>query len=119
MSQRTRPSGAQPRPTRPSPPSTRPPKLQSSTRPPSSAARANETSHEVYVQIANLQMARARQQRIRRALQGQVDRCTREIESIDARMRELYRRAGLEPVDPDDQPARNDADEDDGFEYQY
>ena len=49
-------------------------------------------------------MARVRQQRIRTALQGQVDRCTKEIESLDAQMRELYRRAGLQPVDPDDVP---------------
>jgi len=121
MSQRTRPTGSQPRTTRPSPPSTRPPKtrppkLQSSSRP---AAQAQASSHEVYVQIANLQMARARQQRIRNALRGQVQRCDREIESLDAQIRECYHRAGLQPVDPEDLPSPGAQDNDEGFEYQY
>ncbi|HHP7237075.1 hypothetical protein [Longibacter sp.] len=63
-------------------------------------------------------MARSRQKRIRRALQGQVDRCTREIESINARIRGLYDQAGLERVEPDDRPAPSEQ-TDDGFEYQY
>jgi len=87
-------------------------------RPPSTAPRPERASHEVYVQIANLQMARSRQKRIRRDLKGQVDRCTREIESINARIQSLYDRAGLEYVEPDDRPAPAEQ-SDDGFEYQY
>ncbi len=67
-------------------------------------------------------MARVRQQRIRTALEGQVDRCTKEIESLDAQMRDLYRRAGLQPVDPDDVPESPQSGQktnDEGFEYQY
>lgn len=119
MSQRTRPNKPQPRPTRPSPPSTRPPKLQSTSRP---RSQGQAPSHEVYVQIANLQMARVRQQRIRTALQGQVDRCTREIEQLNAQIRELYRQAGLQPVDPKEMPDASQGGKesnDDGFEYQY
>lgn len=124
MSQRTRPDKPQPRPTRPAPlstrpPITRPPKLQSTARPQSQGQRS---PHEVYVQIANLQMARVRQQRIRTALRVQVDRCTKEIESLDAQMRELYRRAGLQRVAPDDVPEsapNGPSGTDDGFEYQY
>lgn len=76
----------------------------------------------MYVQIANLQMARVRQQRIRSALQGQVDRCTKEIAQINAQIRELYRQAGLQPVDPEETPTASQDERtsnDDGFEYQY
>ena len=124
MSQRTRPNKPQPRPERPTPPSTRPPttrppKLQSTTRP---QRQGQAPSHEVYVQIANLQMARVRQQRIRTALQGQVDRCTKEIAQLNAQIRELYRQAGLQPVDPEEMPNASTGGKDandDGFEYQY
>jgi hypothetical protein len=129
MSQRTRPNKPQLRRERPTPPSTRPPttrppitrppKLQSTTRP---QRQGQAPSHEVYVQIATLQMARVRQQRIRTALQGQVDRCTKEIAQLNAQIRELYRQAGLQPVDPEEMPNASTGGKDandDGFEYQY
>lgn len=118
---RTRPTGAHPRQDRPTPPSTRPP----STRPPtlrsqSAPGSGGQPGHEAFVQIANLQMARDRQQRIRSALQSQVDRCTQEIEQIDAKIRALYDRVGLEPRDEDAAPTPNaDQPDDDGFEYEY
>jgi len=111
MSDRTRPNGAYPRPHRPKPPSTRPPSGMDASR--------QKGSHEVYVQIANLQMARARQNRIRASLQNQVDQCSREIAQIDAKLKALYDKAGLEPTDPSEKPQLQKPDDEDGFEYEY
>jgi uncharacterized protein (DUF305 family) len=75
-------------------------------------------SHEVFVQIANLQMAKARQKRIRAALQDQIDTCTEEIDRINRKIDELYEEAGIEPSDDDpDEPTLSAGDE--GFEYEY
>lgn len=105
---RTRPPGAYPRPQRPRPPS---------TRPPSSAATAARAPHEVYVQIANLQMAKTRQQRIRAALQMQVERCTREIAQLDAEINRRLQQVDLAPRgDAGDDGA---GEGDDGFAYSY
>jgi uncharacterized coiled-coil protein SlyX len=82
----------------------------------------------VFVQIANLQMAKARQERIRAALSNQVDRCTREIARIDAKVDALYQQVGLRPVDNDAPDAESSASgrassaddsEAEGFEYEY
>jgi len=65
-------------------------------------------------------MSRVRQARIRAALQGQVDRCTANIESINAQIHELYRQAGLETSAAEDDPAGpRVARDDDAFEYKY
>jgi hypothetical protein len=99
----------QPRFDRPRPPS---------TRPPSSADATRNQSHEVFVQIANLQMAKARQKRIRAALQDQVNTCTREIKRINQKIDELYDEAGIEPSDDEaDGPTLSAGN--DGFEYEY
>lgn len=112
MSNRTRPNGASPRGRRPQPPSLRPPSSLDLAR--------RQESHEVFVQIANLQMARTRQERIRRALSGQVDRCTREIQRIDAKVEALCRKVGLRPDDAEaSEPRADDGDEEDGFAYEY
>jgi hypothetical protein len=106
----SRPSPSnQPRFNRPRPPS---------TRPPSSADAVRHQSHEVFVQIANLQMAKARQKRIRAALQDQVETCNQEIERINRKIDELYDEAGIEPSDDDgDGPTLSPGGE--GFEYEY
>ncbi len=113
----TRPPGAYPRPQRPRPPS---------TRPPSSAAAAARAPHEVYVQIANLQMAKTRQQRIRAALQVQVERCAREIAQLDAEIARRLQQVGLVPRGAAGEAAPGDAENegaenegDDGFAYDY
>jgi septal ring factor EnvC (AmiA/AmiB activator) len=67
----------------------------------------------VFVQIANLQMAKARQQRIRASLQTQVDRCTAEIDRLDAEIRRRFDQVGLQQKD-DDTPST-----DGGFQYDY
>jgi hypothetical protein len=94
------------------------------------------------VEIANLQMAKARQQRIRSALQSQADRREANIASIEQRIEGLYRQAGLEQADadsseqssgdeagaarsdapsdaPSDARSRGEGPEDEGFAYQY
>jgi uncharacterized coiled-coil protein SlyX len=109
----SRPQGAHPRHDPPKPPSTRPPTSSLD------ASRAGQ-SHEVYVQIANLQMAKARQKRIRDSLQKQVATCEEEIAEIEQKIQALYDRAGLEPKNPDDRPAPEvQSGGDDGFEYEY
>lgn len=109
MANRTRPNGAAPRTKRTQPPSLRPPSSLDLAR--------RQESHEVFVQIANLQMAKARQQRIRSALANQMDRCTREIDRIDAKVNALYEQVGLEPTDAD--ASSNAPTDDDGFSYEY
>jgi len=114
MSKQTRPPGAQPRPQRPQPPSLRPPSSLDLAR--------RQESHEVFVQIANLQMARARQQRIRDALANQMERCSREIDRIDAKVHHLYDQVGLRPADtPSDESesASEASSDDDSFHYEY
>lgn len=97
-----------PRVNRPRPPS---------TVPPSSAEASQDASHEIYVRIANLQMAKARQKRIRSALQDQIDSCTQEIDRIERKIAELYDEAGIEASESQtDTPAPRD---EDGFEYEY
>lgn len=98
-----------PRVNRPRPPS---------TRPPSSAEASQDASHEIYVRIANLQMAKARQKRIRSALQDQIDTCTQEIDRIERKIAELYDEAGIEASEPQTDNATPSRDED-GFEYEY
>jgi len=110
MSQNHRPN--HPRHNPPKPPSTRPPTS-------SLDASRDGQSHEVYVEIANLQMAKARQQRIRDSLQRQVDSCEKEIASIEEKIQALYERAGLEPTDPDARSGPRLEDDEDGFSYEY
>jgi len=94
-----------------------------STRPPSSANTGRRRSHEVFVEIASLKMAKARQERIRSSLQDQIDSCTAEIERIEQKLQALYRRVGLEETDAPAPASRtnpsDDGDEEDGFEYEY
>jgi len=71
------------------------------------------------VQIANLQMAKARQQRIRDSLQRQVDSCEEEIASLQQKIEALYDRAGLEPSESDDRSGPRLEEDDDGFSYEY
>ncbi|WP_022834758.1 hypothetical protein [Salisaeta longa] len=72
------------------------------------------------MQIANLQMAKARQQRIQAALSNQVDQCAREIDRIDAKINALCEHVGLAPIEQDDDPSADaPAAEDDGFSYAY
>jgi hypothetical protein len=103
------------------------------------AARTGEGGggrHKLFVEIANLKMAKARQKRIRAALQSQADRREANIASIEQRIEGLYRQAGLEESDADP-PERGSDDEaeaagrdartrgdeagegDKGFAYQY
>ena len=105
----TRPPGRHPRHNPPRPPS---------TQPPSTAAGQQRRSHEVFVQIASLQMAKARQKRIRAALQGQVEACNDEIQRIESKIRGLYDEAGLEQREEEGDPPAP-APDDDGFEYEY
>lgn len=106
----TRLPGSQPRHNPPRPPSTQPP----------SRSGEDRRSHEVFVQIASLQMAKARQKRIRSALQDQVETCNNEIERIEQNIRSLYDEAGLEARDEDDDArAKPPSNGDDGFEYEY
>jgi len=105
----TRPPGRQPRHNPPRPPS---------TQPPSRGEGTQERSHEVFVQIASLQMAKARQKRIRSSLQDQVDTCTAEIERINDKIQALYGEAGLEAQDEEERSASRPTGED-GFEYEY
>jgi uncharacterized coiled-coil protein SlyX len=86
--------------------------------PPSRAEASQDASHEIYVRIANLQMAKARQKRIRSALQDQIDTCTQEIDRIERKIAELYEEAGIEGSESQtDNPAPSR--DEDGFEYEY
>lgn len=65
-------------------------------------------------------MAKARQKRIRAALQDQVNTCNDEIERIEQKIRSLYDEAGLETSDEaPDRPSLDAPEEEDGFEYEY
>ena len=89
---------------RPRPPSTRPP---SSLR---AAKRSDD--HKAYVELANLQMARTRQTRIRAALQDQVERSTRRIQKIDEKVAAVK-------AEIQQSQSGQEARDDDGFAYQY
>lgn len=100
-----------PRINRPRPPS---------TRPPSSADAGRQGRHKVFVQIANLQMAKARQKRIRAALQDQVETCNQEIDRINQQIEGLYEKAGIEPSnEEEDVEPRSSSSQEEGFEYEY
>lgn len=102
-------SRSQSRPKRPRPPSTRPP---SSLR---AAKRAD--SHKAYVELANLQMARTRQDRIRSALQDQVDRSSRRIRKIDEKIDAVKEQIEQNESAPSSN-SKGSAD-DEAFEYEY
>lgn len=104
---RERSSRSQPRPKRPKPPS---------TRPPSSLRAAKRTdNHKAYVELANLQMARTRQGRIRSALQDQVNRSTRRIQKIDEKVE-----AVKEQIEANESAHSNpEGGADEAFEYEY
>ncbi len=63
-------------------------------------------------------MAKARQKRIRAALQDQVETCNDEIDRIEQKIRSLYDEVGLETRDEADRPDPP-VQGDDGFEYEY
>lgn len=72
-------------------------------------------SHKAYVELANLQMARTRQDRIRSALQDQVDRSTRRIQKIDKKIETVK-----EEIEQDESANSNPKDgADEAFEYEY
>jgi peptidoglycan hydrolase CwlO-like protein len=76
-------------------------------------------SHEVFVQLASLQMAKARQKRIRAALQDQVRTATAEIERIEQKIDDLYEEAGLERDEEARTSARRRPEDGSGFQYEY
>lgn len=105
-SQRSRPRRNPPRPP--------------STRPPSSGDGVQRRSHEAFVQIASLKMAKTRQKRIRAALQDQMASATAEIERIDRKIEELYEKVGLTQEEgADDADAPRSPANGNGFQYQY
>lgn len=67
-------------------------------------ARAEQV-HSLYVEIANLQMAKARQQKIKEALLSQIANCDSEIQHVDRVTAEL--RAKIDSIDPTLKPAKN------------
>ncbi|MFO8233050.1 MAG: hypothetical protein R6U20_10320 [Longimonas sp.] len=108
---RTSSKHAPPRVNRPRPPSTRPPT--------SMRSLASQEPHTLYVRMANLQMARTRQQRIRSALQAQVNDCTQRIreidEKVDAIKAEIQKTEASRSSNLDDDASAEDG----GFEYEY
>ena len=58
-------------------------------RPTSGMPQGEAQTHALYMEIANLQMTRARQIKIRDALLGQIANCEDEIERADARTAQL------------------------------
>lgn len=81
-------------------------------------------THQLYLEIASLQMAKARQERIRDSLQQQVDEARRQIANARDRTDELLdrarqreKRSGAEAGRPDGADDADDADEPDTFEY--
>ncbi len=69
------------------PPSARP--TASRPRPSSAIPQTGAGVHSLYVEMANLQMSKARQEKIRDALLEQVRRCEAEIARVDTRCEEL------------------------------
>jgi hypothetical protein len=67
------------------------------------------------VELANLQMARTRQDRIRSALQDQVNRSTRRIQKIDEKVEAVKEQ--IEQNESDNSNPKDGADE--AFEYEY
>ena len=70
------------------------------SRPMSSIPTRDHAAHSVYVELANLQMARSRYVTIRDSLSAQLAHCEDEIAHTDARIATLM--AQLQPVDPTD-----------------
>lgn len=78
---------------------------------------ASQEAHTLYVRMANLQMARTRQQRIRSALQAQVNDCTQRIQEIDKKVAAI--KAEIQSKEARSS-SQNDAEASDGgFEYEY
>ena len=94
-------------PSRPNPPRTRVPRRRrpssSRPRPPSAMPRGQASTHTIYLEIASLQMTRARQIKIRDALLAQVEGCDEEIALTERRTRELL--AQIEQIEGRAQPA--------------
>lgn len=97
-----------------------------STMPPSQSGGGE---HAIYTQIASLQVAKARQQKIRDSLLDQVAQCDEAIARAEDEIRELMNRAGIGEL-PDrpansapgaDGPEAEESDrrETDEFHYQY
>jgi ppGpp synthetase/RelA/SpoT-type nucleotidyltranferase len=80
---------------------------------------ASQEPHTLYVRMANLQMARTRQKRIRSALQAQVNDCTQRIREIDEKVEaikaEIQKTESARPPNPPDDARPEDG----GFEYEY
>ena len=79
---------------------------------------ASQEPHTLYVRMANLQMARTRQQRIRSALQAQVNDCTQRIREIDDKVQAI--KAKIQKTEDARRPDEASSSADDGgFEYEY
>ncbi len=79
---------------------------------------STQEPHTLYVRMANLQMARTRQQRIRAALQAQVNDCTQRIQEIDDKVEAI--KAEIQQAEASRRPKpSSDGSADGGFEYEY
>lgn len=80
---------------------------------------ASQEPHTLYVRMANLQMARTRQQRIRSALQAQVNDCTQRIREIDKKVDAIKAEIQETEASRRSSSAGNASADDGGFEYEY
>lgn len=122
------------------PPTRRSPRRSSTLRskPLSTMPKSKSGTHTVYTRVANLQMSKARQEKIRDALATQLQRCNEEIERLEDESRALLARIGVAErdkpattksvkrvfsdfrTDTDDGPEPSPRSEgDEGFHYKY
>jgi hypothetical protein len=59
----------------------------------STMPKSDGETHQLYLEVASIQMAKARQERIEASLQQQVDECRRQISQARSRTDELLREA--------------------------
>ena len=93
------------------------------------ASQSGDNEHTIYTQIASLQIAKARQQKIKDSLLDQVAQCDEAIARAEQEVAQLMERAGIESVPKDGRrqaastSAQRDDEPDDSdpsdFHYQY
>lgn len=89
------------------------------SRPRSSKDVATDSSHSSHIELASLQMAKARQEKIRDALIDQVQSCEAEIQQLEQQIQEKLDDLGLAQKGENDRSKDRDDASDDGFTHEY
>lgn len=88
-------------------------------RPRSSKDASTDTSHSSHIELASLQMAKARQEKIKEALLEQVRSCEAEIQQLEHQIQAQLDELGLTRENDDENSSERADGDGDSFTHEY